>query len=523
MTTDKLNRVLFIFSLSAIAFSLAISVWLLSFFTIMTLLIWIWDGGPGRLFRFFPLKKEILLFSASYFVYVIWMINTSDISFGLKELRIKLPLIIFPFIIGLSAPLNEKEMKLVFTSFISGIIISSLYGVIHEAGAVFSGHADSRALSPFVSHIRLALMDVFGIFSALWFANRTDRWNGWRYFFLISALWMLVFLFLLLSLTGIVMLILTLFITIYFIINKQTSKVLRILFPIFITGVLIITILLINAEVKKFYTPVKAYILPPVEFTAAGGRYSNNMSRKDIENGNRVWIYLCEDELRKEWKKSSSIPYDSLDRLGQNIRYTLIRYLSSAGLTKDSAGFSKIGSVDLRNIESGITNREFTRWSPWKKKIYELIWQIDYYRNGGNPSGHSLTQRLEFLKTGWHIFKSSPFFGIGTGDIASAYASRYAEDKSKLEPAYRLLAHNQFLTFLISFGIAGTLLLCIAFCYPFFKNGGFRNYLSMIFFIIIFLSMFWEDTLETHTGITFFAYFYSVFIFGTDRHENKDF
>jgi hypothetical protein len=312
------------------------------------------------------------------------------------------------------------------------------------------------------------------------------------------------------------MLILILVITI-FIITRKAKVVLRILFPVSVAAFLIITLLLISGEVKSFYTPGKAYALPLAEFSAAGGRYSNDLSRKDIENGNRVWIYLCENELRKEWNKSSSIPYDSLDRLGQNIRYTLIRYMTSAGLTKDSAGFSKINADDLRKIENGITNREFTIWSPWKKKTYELICQIDYYLNGGNPSGHSFTQRLEFLKTGWNIFKGSPFFGIGTGDIASAYAVRYVEDKSKLEPGYRLLAHNQLLTFLISFGIAGTIILCFAFFYPFFKNGGFRNYLSLIFIIIIFLSMFWEDTLETHTGITFFAYFYSVLIFGNKR------
>jgi hypothetical protein len=29
-----------------------------------------------------------------------------------------------------------------------------------------------------------------------------------------------------------------------------------------------------------------------------------------------------------------------------------------------------------------------------------------------------------------------------------------------------------------------------------------------------------EDTLETHTGVTFFAYFYSLFIFGWQKEES---
>jgi hypothetical protein len=43
-----------------------------------------------------------------------------------------------------------------------------------------------------------------------------------------------------------------------------------------------------------------------------------------------------------------------------------------------------------------------------------------------------------------------------------------------------------------------------------------------VFFMLVVLSMLWEDTLETHTGVSFFAYFYSVFIFGTESYEGKD-
>jgi hypothetical protein len=45
------------------------------------------------------------------------------------------------------------------------------------------------------------------------------------------------------------------------------------------------------------------------------------------------------------------------------------------------------------------------------------------------------------------------------------------------------------------------------------------DYPAIIFFIIIVISMLWEDTLETQTGISFFAYFYSLFIFGRDEEK----
>jgi hypothetical protein len=265
--------------------------------------------------------------------------------------------------------------------------------------------------------------------------------------------------------------------------------------------------------------------MPPDSVTLSGSKYTNYISRKDIENGNLVWIYLCEEELRREWNKRSAIGYDFSDKAGQDLRFTLIRYMTSAGLKKDSAGVAMMNKADIDNIERGITNKYFSIWSPWKKKMYEIIWQIDYYKKGGSPSRHSITQRLEFLKTGWKIFNSSPLFGVGTGDIAGSYSLQYTRDRTSLEPGFRLLSHNQFLSFLIAFGAVGTLIICFAFFYPFVKAAGLKNYLAAAFLIIVILSMLGEDTFETHTGISFFACFYSVFVFGragNERSHKKD-
>ena len=256
---------------------------------------------------------------------------------------------------------------------------------------------------------------------------------------------------------------------------------------------------------------------PPI--TANGNKYWHDLSRKDIENGNPVWVNICETELRNEWNRRSSIKYDSTDNKGQELRYTLIRYLASKGLMKDSAGFSVLTTKDIKNVENGITNAMFVRWPGIKIKMYELIWQIDYYCKGGNPSGHSITQRLEFMKTGWHVFMRFPLFGTGTGDIADEFMKQYSIDKSLLDNDHRFLSHNQFITFLAAFGITGFLLIIILLFTPLIISPGWRHFIPVTFIVIIFLSMFWEDTLQTHTGVSFFAYFYSLFIFGTEDYE----
>ncbi|MGQ9621703.1 MAG: O-antigen ligase family protein, partial [Bacteroidales bacterium] len=286
---------------------------------------------------------------------------------------------------------------------------------------------------------------------------------------------------------------------------------------LFLIIILIVPVLIFYRQFKFFYSDGGAYARPFENYTFSGNPYFHDTVRKDIENGNRVWVYVCEDELRKEWNRVSAISYDSLDMKGQYLKYTLIRYLTSAGLRKDSAGLSYLTPADIGNVERGITNKMFSFWGPWKSKLYEIIWQIDYYKNGGNPSGHSITQRIEFVKTGWHIFLRYPVFGTGTGDLRKEYLMQYEIDNSPLNPAYRLLSHNQFITFLASFGITGIIIICFSILFPCIAQGALKRYLPVLFILIIIISMLWEDTLESHTGVSFFAYFYSLFVFGYEE------
>lgn len=514
MIDDTKYRKLYLAALSATGFFLPLSIWMLSFCTISLLIIWIAGGGFYKIGQLLNEKKNILVFFIFYSVYVIWMINTEDISFGLKELKIKLPLLIFPLITGLSEPLVKKELKLVLTFFIAGVVISSISGAVMKIRPVLAGVSDSRELSLFISHIRLALMAVLAIFCSGWcFLNSAPK-RKWNLLYPVSALWLTVFLFMLLSLTGIIIFSVTLIITAAILIVKSPERLLRYTLAALLIILITCALVFVTGEIRSFYREGDASHQKLELLTLNGNKYQHYTDRKDVENGNKVWLYINEDELRKGWNSKSSIPYDSLDNKGQVLRFTLIRYLTSAGLRKDSAGISNLKKEEIINVEQGITNMLFTEGKPIRSKLYEIIWQIDFYRNGGNPSGNSITQRIEFLKTGWKIFLKAPLKGAGTGDIGNEYDLQYKAENSVLYSEYRILAHNQYLTFLISFGIPGFILICFSLLYPFLKAKGFRSYLPAIFFLILFISMLGEDTLETHTGVSFFAYFYSVFIFG---------
>jgi hypothetical protein len=179
MSPAGLKRLIYIVTLSGTAFCLPVSIWLLSLLTILTFFAWILNGGFLKLRLLTGEKRDILIFFAIYLVYLVGMLNTSDTRTGMTELRLKIPLLLFPLVTGLSSPIEGKELRIIITSFISGVLVSSAYGVYTGAGPVFSGLADSRTLSPFISHIRLALMAVFGIFSCAWYLFSLPPRNRW--------------------------------------------------------------------------------------------------------------------------------------------------------------------------------------------------------------------------------------------------------------------------------------------------------------------------------------------------------
>ncbi|NNM15185.1 MAG: O-antigen ligase family protein, partial [Bacteroidia bacterium] len=117
------------------------------------------------------------------------------------------------------------------------------------------------------------------------------------------------------------------------------------------------------------------------------------------------------------------------------------------------------------------------------------------------------------LKTALHIIKEKPLFGIGTGNIVKAYEKAYVETNSKLEKRFQRRTHNQYLSFMICFGIIGLLYFIFTLVYPivYFPNE-FKS-LYIVFILIIALSMLTEDTLETQVGVTLYAFFNTLFLF----------
>jgi hypothetical protein len=272
---------------------------------------------------------------------------------------------------------------------------------------------------------------------------------------------------------------------------------------------------------KRFYDIDKNELLNLEPYTLNGNPYRHFPDNKEIENGHHVWIYVCEPELEKEWNRQSHYPYDSLDMKGQPINQTLIRYLSSKGLKKDSAGIQQLSPEDIKLIESGYANYIFANKYGIYQRIYQVIWEIDKFIKTGDANSHSVGQRLGFAACALELIRNNLWFGVGTGDMKAAMVEQSASQNIFFQKDWEGKPHNQYLNFIISFGLVGFCWIILALLYPRYIEQK-KHILPHNFFLgIYFVSMLSIDTFDAHVGISIFAFFYTLFLFYWERDEQR--
>ena len=120
--------------------------------------------------------------------------------------------------------------------------------------------------------------------------------------------------------------------------------------------------------------------------------------------------------------------------------------------------------------------------------------------------------RLEFWKAAVYIIQRNLWVGVGTGDVQRAFDKAYYRTNTKLSHEWRLRSHNQFLAITVAFGLTGLLVFLISIIYPALALRKKLSGLYWLFLSIALISFLTEDTLETQSGVSFFAYFNTLFL-----------
>ncbi len=468
-------------------------------------------------------RKSVLFFLLIYLIHILGLFNTDNFHRAFLEIEMKLPLLIFPIIIGTTNPLPLPRVNRLLNYFIIAVTISTLISLLVLFGIIPYNIKDIRDISIFISHIRLSIYVVLCVLVLVhWSITYNSHTVKERLIYFLLIIWLCLFLVMLKALTGIFILAVAVFILLLKYVNSVKSIYLKIVFSIIIYSIPVLSAGYIISIYNDFYTTDNVNFKKLENKTINKNLYTHDTSDVSTENGHFIGIYNCYDELRVAWNKHSLLNFDSTDLRKQTIKYTLIRYMTSKGLRKDSSGFAKLSKDDIQNVEKGFTNVIYTNKFSLYPRLYEVVWEIDDFMKGNNPSGHSVTQRLVYYKIGYTIFNTHPWFGIGTGDVQDSYDKYYATHNTGLEKRWQLHTHNQFLQFLMLFGIVGLLIIIFGFMAPPFLENQWNSFNFLAILIIILLSFLNEDMIESQIGVTFVALFYSLFIWGTrEKQENE--
>ena len=377
-----------------------------------------------------------------------------------------------------------------------------------------------RDISIFISHIRFSLLLCIGIFYCLHRSMQKGIANIEKLFMVTAAMWFTFFLFVLESPTGIGLFIICAFFSTVMLIMRSKLLLPKIAMLVVVGGVMALSSYHLHNAYKGLLVEVPVDKSELATHTVYGNAYLHETVKPQTENGNRTWIYLCWEELDEEWPKRSSIDFDGPDKKGNEIKYTLIRYMTSKGLRKDAEGLASLSDAEIKVIENGGANANKSGIGNIASRTYQLVWEYRNYKLGGNPSGHSLAMRFEYWKASLHIINNSFWLGVGTGDLPSAFTNYYEESGSVLGDEWRRRAHNQYLAMMATFGVFGLIWFLLTLFLPPIMMRKFSDYHFLIFFIVAVVSMLSEDTIESQVGVTFFAYFNSLLLFARSPAES---
>jgi len=509
----QIHRYIFLIGLAGICIGMPLSNGINSLAQALLAINWVVEGNYITKFKSFIRNKPAMVLCSFYIMHLLGLLYSTNFSYGAEDINKKLPLLLFPVVLSTTAPLLQKEKRMVLLIFMLAVTTATFIG-----GYMLITHQliDIHDISPFIAPVRLGMMMALSIF-ILGHYIATDKFSMRSGVACIWMGWLLFFLLVMQSLTAVIMVIV---ICLMLLLYAAAKAIRRKKTWIGLSIIILFAFGLAGSTGYVFY--FYHHYFPKEDIvdvskidkkTINGNPYFGGYWYGATENGHYLIEYVCWDELKKEWNKRSKIPFDSVDLKDNPLKFTLIRYMTSLGLRKDSAGVWSLSEKDLHAIELGIPNYHFNSLSSMNYRLYQVFWEIKDYERGGDLNGHSVTMRLEYWRIALILIGRHPVIGSGTGDVRKGFDDYYNASHSPLKPEWRLRAHDQYLEITVGFGLVGLAWFLLSIFYPGIKTKKIFTYFYFIFWLIFMLSLFTEDTLETEAGATFYAFFNSFFLF----------
>ncbi|RPH32931.1 MAG: hypothetical protein EHM93_07045 [Bacteroidales bacterium] len=522
--TTRVHRFFFLFGLAVSISALPFSPFVLSVGLITLTINWLLDGAWNDKFYRLINRKSLWAFLLVYASIAIGFFYSDNAGYAIKELRLWLPILLVPIILATSNPIKKGELKFLLILFSTAVFVATIISLsIFIRDFSYLGQ-NVRYLSPFISHIRFALMVNLSIFLLFYLAFQKDYFQRKlvKLAIIFVALWFIAYLFILQSVTGIAILTLVSVLLLARWTITLREPVIKFSLIVALSFSVLLSFSYLAHTFDRFFARNSVDFKSLPKETVNGNPYIHDTLNRQFENGNLVWVNICYPELIRGWEQVSMIYAKDISRNYQEVEQTLIRYLTSKGLTKDSIGFSRLDSTDIRLINNNVSSVIYREHKVGLyPRLYQLLWELDNFKISGAASGSTLMQRVVYLNASWQIIRKNIFFGVGTGDGKDSLIDYYRTSNVNLDQNYWFISHNQYLTVWIASGLVGLIMFLVGLLFPFFYERKERCLPCLAFMVIVLLSMLSEDTFETHIGVSFAAIFYSILFFGYNFNQEN--
>ena len=142
-------------------------------------------------------------------------------------------------------------------------------------------------------------------------------------------------------------------------------------------------------------------------------------------------------------------------------------------------------------------------------KFNYMDYDLKQYQSG-NINEYSDAMRIVSMKAGIKVWKQNILIGKGSGDIEKETNMVYDSDYPQISISNRRVPHNQFIWLLATTGVIGLAAFLLAFMFPLFATRYYKNWIFLVFHLILFSSFFTEDTFEEQIGTGFYIIFLMI-------------
>lgn len=161
----------------------------------------------------------------------------------------------------------------------------------------------------------------------------------------------------------------------------------------------------------------------------------------------------------------------------------------------------------------------FVQKNPYMKEKYssmtfaymDKVGKLDEIDHPEIKVFNSFVTRVSIWKSAWELSIKNLPFGVGASDGKPELFKYYRETNQHFLAKYEFPTHNQFLDYLLKFGILGPLVGILFIFTIGYLGYDLKNAIIVSFFMIFFTSNLTDDILLRFDGIAFSGFWFSIF------------